>query len=62
MGLLNSDGTPYKLSGSATQFDPQNPMFDLFNQWDQEAIQRGGSPLYYYEVIIQPDMIDPIYF
>ena len=61
MGLLNSDGTPYILSGSATQFDPQNPMFDLFNQWDQEAIQRGGSPLYYYEVIIQPDMIDPIY-
>ena len=61
MGLLNSDGTPYTLSGSATQFDPQNPMFDLFNQWDQEAIQRGGSPLYYYEVIIQPDMIDPIY-
>lgn len=61
MGLLNKDGTPYQLQGSTQQFDPQNPMFDLFNAWDQEAIQRGGSPLYYYEVIIQPDMIDPIY-
>lgn len=61
MPLLNNDGTPYKLSGSVQQFDPQNPTSDLFNQWDQESIQRGGSPIFYYEVIIQPDMIDPIY-
>lgn len=61
MGLLNKDGTPYQLQGSTQQFDPLNPMFDLFNQWDQEALQRGGSPLFYYEVIIQPDMIDPLY-
>jgi len=61
MGLLNRDGTPYKASGSIQQFDPNNPMFELFNLWDQEAIQRGGSPIYYYEVIIRPEMIDPIY-
>jgi len=61
MPLLNSDGTPYRLQGSVQQYDPQNPMFDLFNNWDQEALERGGSPLFYYEVIIQPDMIDPIY-
>jgi len=61
MGLLNRDGTPYVPSGSVQQFDPNNPMFDLFNLWDQEAIQRGGSPIYYYEVIIRPEMIDPIY-
>lgn len=61
MGLLNKDGTPYKPLGSVQQFDPNNPMFDLFNLWDQEAIQRGGSPMYYYEVIIRPEMIDPIY-
>lgn len=61
MGLLNKDGTPYQLQGSTQQFDPLNPMFDLFNAWDQEALKRGGSPLFYYEVIIQPDMIDPIY-
>jgi hypothetical protein len=61
MTILNKDGTPYSLSGSAQQFDPNNPMFDLFNLWDQESIQRGGSPLFYYEVVIRPDMIDPIY-
>lgn len=61
MGLLNSDGTPYAPLGSVQQFDPNNPMFELFNLWDQEAIQRGGSPIYYYEVIIRPEMIDPIY-
>lgn len=61
MGLLNKDGTPYQLQGSIQQYDPLNPMFDLFNGWDQEALKRGGSPLFYYEVIIQPDMIDPIY-
>lgn len=61
MGLLNKDGTPYKLKGSTQQFDLENPMFDLFNNWDQESIKRGGSPIFYYEVIIQPDMIDPIY-
>ena len=61
MPIFNKDGTPYSLSGSTQQFDPNNPMFDLFNLWDQESIQRGGSPLFYYEVIIRPDMIDPIY-
>jgi len=61
MGILNSDGSPYQLQGSVQQFDTNNPMFDLFNLWDQEAIQRGGSPIYYYEVIIRPEMIDPIY-
>jgi hypothetical protein len=61
MALLNKDGTAYRPSGSVQQFDPNNPMFELFNLWDQEAIQRGGSPIYYYEVIIRPEMIDPIY-
>jgi len=61
MGLLNKDGTPYKLQGSTQQFDPENPMFDLFNSWDEESIRRGGSPIFYYEVIIEPNMIDPIY-
>jgi hypothetical protein len=43
MPILNKDGTPYQLTGSVQQFDPQNPNFDLFNLWDQEAILRGGS-------------------
>ena len=61
MTLYNPDGTPYKLKGSVQQFDPQSSMFGLFNQWDEEAIQRGGSPLFYYEVIIRQGMIDPLY-
>ena len=61
MPIYNDDGTPYKLKGDIQQYNPQNPMFELFNQWDEEAIQRGGSPIFYYEVIINPDMIDPIY-
>lgn len=59
--LRNLDGTPYQLSGTLQQFNSDNPEYDLFNQWDQEAIQRGGSPLYYYEVLIQPQTVDPLY-
>jgi hypothetical protein len=59
--LRNQDGTPYSLAGSIQQFNPDAPEHDLFNLWDQEALQRGGSPLYYYEVLIQPQTIDPLY-
>ena len=61
LALCNLDGTPYQLRGSTQMFDPLDRTFDLFNLWDQEAIKRGGSPIYYYEVIITPDMIDPVY-
>jgi hypothetical protein len=43
MAILNPDGKPYLLSGSLQQFDPENPEFDLFNTWDQEAIAIGGD-------------------
>lgn len=43
------------------QFDPENREFDLFNQWDQEVIQFGGSPIFYYEVFIQKNTVDPLY-
>lgn len=61
MGLKNLDGTPYQLRGSVQMYDPNDRNHDLFNLWDQEAIKRGGSPIYYYEVVITPNMIDPIY-
>lgn len=61
MALKNCDGTPYQLRGSVQMYDPLDRSHDLFNLWDQEAIRRGGSPIYYYEVIITPNMIDPIY-
>lgn len=61
MGLKNLDGTPYKLKGSVQTYGNSERTQDLFNIWDQEAILRGGSPIYYYEVIITQNMIDPIY-
>lgn len=59
--IRNPDGTPYKVLGSTQQFDPESSQHDLFNDWDQEALQRGGSPLYYYEMLVQPQTVDPIY-
>jgi hypothetical protein len=61
MTILNPDGTPYKLTGSIEQFDPNDPEHELFNLWDQEAIRQGGSPILYYEVIISPQDVDPQY-
>lgn len=61
MAIRNSDGSPYKLSGTLQQFDPENPEHDLFNLWDQEVIQIGGTPLFYYEVFINVNNIDELY-
>jgi hypothetical protein len=61
MAINNPDGTPYLPTGSMQQFDPENPEFDLFNVWDQEAIEIGGSPILYYEVSIQANTMDPLY-
>ena len=59
--IRNPDGTPYQPTGSLQQFDPENPEFELFNTWDQEAIQIGGTPIFYYEVFIQSNTVDPLY-
>jgi hypothetical protein len=61
MPICNPDGTPYQLSGSLQQFDPENPEIDLFNTWDQEVIEIVGTPIYYYEVFIQSNTVDPLY-
>jgi len=61
MPICNSDGTPYQLSGSLTQYDPENPEMDLFNIWDQELIEIVGTPIFYYEVFIQSNTVDPLY-
>lgn len=62
MTLYFPSGTPYRAVGSIQQFDPENPEFNLFNMWDQEVIQMGGSPIFYYEVFIPPNTIDPLYW
>lgn len=61
MGIKNLDGTPYRVSGSLQQFDPENQEFDLFNHWDEEAIMMGGAPIIYYEVFININSIDDLY-
>jgi hypothetical protein len=52
MVVRNKDGTPYAVSGSLSQLMPDSPTNELFNQYDQETIRLGGSPILYYEVFI----------
>ena len=59
--IRNQNGTPYTTAGSIQQFDPENPEHCLFNDWDSEIIRQAGSPIYYYEVLIQDQTIDPVY-
>jgi hypothetical protein len=59
--IYNKDGTPYKTTGRISQFNPNSNELDLLNRWDQEAIVKGGSPIFYYEVFIQPQTIHPVY-
>jgi hypothetical protein len=61
MVIRNPDGSAYKTTGSLQQFDPENPEFDLFNLWDQEVIEIGGTPLYYYDLFINIEAIDELY-
>lgn len=61
MVIKNPDGTDYRVAGSIQQFDPESPEFDFFNMNDQEAIQMGGSPVFYYEVFIQMQTVDMLY-
>lgn len=62
MPIFSSDGTPYQLAGSLQQYDPENPDLKLFNLWDQEAIQIGGSPIWYYKCLIQYQTLDKLYY
>lgn len=59
--LRSLDGSPYQVVGSMQQFDPENPDQNLLHLWDQEMIQQGGAPIFYYEAFIPTNTIDPIY-
>ena len=60
--LKNCDGTPYKLSGTLSKFDPEGVDVNLFNLVDQEITEIGGTPIFYYEVFIQlNNTFDPLY-
>lgn len=59
--IRNCTGTPYRPTGSLQTFNPENPEHGLFNTWDEELIRLGGSPIFYYEVFIQKNTLDPLY-
>jgi hypothetical protein len=61
MTIYRSDGKPYSAVGSLQQFDDSSPDRDLFNKWDEESIRLGGSPLFYYELFVDVNNIDPLY-
>lgn len=60
MGLRNLDGTTYEL-GKLRAYDPSNPAYDLFSEWDRQAILMGGSPIIYRKVIFSESQVDPVY-
>lgn len=59
--IKRTDGTEYKLSSSLAQFNPTSAAHDLFNRYDEEIIQIGGTPVFYYEAMIQIQTVDKIY-
>lgn len=59
--IYRTDGKPYVPTGSRQQFDDGLPEHDLFNIWDEESIKIGGSPIFYYELFINTNNVDPIY-
>jgi len=61
MAILNTDGTKLQVTGTLQQFDPENPEHDLFNLWDQEVIEIGGSPMFYHDLFINVNNIDELY-
>lgn len=61
MTVYAANGRPYAPTGSLQQFDDGLPEHALFNEWDQAAIKQGGSPIYYYELFVNMNNIDPLY-
>lgn len=62
MTIFKPSGEVYKPSGSLAQTQPGNtPSQELFNNYDIELINLGGSPIFYYEYIPSPSSFDPLY-
>jgi hypothetical protein len=57
--LLNTDGTPYRSFGTQNQI--KLTQFDLFNSWDQEAIEKSGGIIQLFSLILSQNDIDPLY-
>lgn len=61
MVIRKADGTPFRTTGELRMFDPKNPRNELFNRWDAEAIRIAGTPILYFECLIQIQTIDQLY-
>jgi hypothetical protein len=59
--IYRTDGRAYAVTGSRQQFDDGLPEHDLFHIWDEESIKIGGSPIFYYELFIDTNNVDPLY-
>lgn len=59
--LKDQNGLPYKLDGKFRIYDPRSPKNKLFSKWDAEAIKIGGSPIFYYECLIQFSSLDTLF-
>ena len=61
MTVYKQDGQVYCPTGSLQQFDDGLPEHKLFTAWDAESIRQGGSPIFYYELFVNMNNIDPLY-
>lgn len=61
MAIYRPDGSVYSPKGSMQQFDPKGQSHDLFNRFNKEIIEIGGSPIFYFEMFVGKQNIDPIY-
>ena len=61
MTLRRPDGKPCRPTGRLATFEPATTEHDLFDRYDQEAIQIGSSPLLYYRLRVSGSKVDPLY-
>lgn len=59
--IRNPDGSAYRLQGKISQFDTTGRNADLFNRFDEPLFRLYGSPVYYYEVLIDLTTVDRIH-
>lgn len=61
MPIYRPDGSTYQTKGSVQQFDPKGSANELFNRYNKEIIEIGGSPIFYHELFIPSQSIDKLY-
>lgn len=60
--IRNPDGSPYSVSGTLQTYKPCDQTDkELFNRYDAEIIRINGTPIYYYELFLDSNNIDPLY-